>query len=106
MKFIFVQWNCCAANDMQRGNSSGYSQLQTVSFETAVPMPHAATPVPHTSGRSPRGGDRHGPNHTSLRVQCVDLSVLTSSILIGETDREQQQSLPEASGKIVRQEVV
>ena len=42
-------------------------------FETATPMPHA-------SGRSPRGGDRHGPNHTSPGAQCVWSSEMTSSI--------------------------
>ena len=34
-----------------------------ISFETTTPMPHA-------SGRSPRGGDRHGPNHTSSAALC------------------------------------
>ena len=37
------------------------------------------------SGRNPRGGDRHGTNHTSSRALCVELSEqLTSSIPIGD----------------------
>ena len=43
-----------------------------------------ATPMPHASGRSPRGGDRHGPNHTSSRALCVELSELTSRTSIGD----------------------
>ena len=35
-----------------------------ISFETATPMPHA-------SGRSSRGGDPHGPIHTSSGALCV-----------------------------------
>ena len=46
-----------------------------ISFETATLMPRK-------SGRSPRGGDRHGTNHTSSRSLCVELSELTSSIPI------------------------
>ena len=52
-----------------------------ISFETATPMPHV-------KGRSPRGGDRHGPNYTSSRALYVELSELTSSIPIGVTGRE------------------
>ena len=52
----------------------------TVLFETATPLPHA-------SGQSPRGGDRHGPNHISSDAFCVKLSELTSSILAGVTGR-------------------
>ena len=39
-----------------------------------------ATPMPHASGRSPGGGDRHGRNHTSSGALCVEISELTSSI--------------------------
>ena len=46
-----------------------------------------ATPMPHESGRSPRGGDRHGPNHTLSSALCVELSELTSSIPNGVTGR-------------------
>ena len=49
-------------------------------IETAAPMPHA-------SGRSPRGGDRHGPNHTSSDALCAELLEFTSRILIGVTGR-------------------
>ena len=49
-----------------------------VSFETATLMPHAA-------GRSPRGGDHHGLNHTSPGALCVELSELTPSIPIEVT---------------------
>ena len=55
-------------------NNNGH--LRTISFETATPMLHA-------SGRSPRGGDRPGPNHSSLSALCVELSELTSSVPIG-----------------------
>ena len=51
-----------------------------ISFETASPMPHA-------SGQSPGGGDRHGPNHTSSAALCEELSELTSSIPIGVMGR-------------------
>ena len=44
------------------------------SFETA-------TPVPHASDRSPRGGDPHGPNHTSSGALCVELSELTQWLI-------------------------
>ena len=40
------------------------------------------TPMPRTSSRSPRGGDRHGANHLSLRFLYVELLELTSSIPI------------------------
>ena len=46
-----------------------------------------ATPKPHASGRSPRGGDRQGPNHTSSDTLYVELSELTTSIPIGVTGR-------------------
>ena len=46
-----------------------------------------ATPMPHVSGRSPCGGDRHGPNHTSAAALCVELSELTSSIPNGVMGR-------------------
>ena len=55
-----------------------WSPSDKSSFETATPMPHA-------SGQSPRGGDRHGPNHISSGALCVELSELTSSIPIGVT---------------------
>ena len=35
-----------------------------ISFETATPMPHASV-------ESPRGGDRHDPNHTTSRALPV-----------------------------------
>ena len=53
-----------------------------ISFETAT-----STPMPHASGRSLRGGDRHGPNHTSSGALCVELSEFTSSFPNGETGR-------------------
>ena len=47
-----------------------------------------ATPMPHASGRSSRGGDRHGPNNTSSGTLCAELSELTASIPIGVTGLE------------------
>ena len=57
-----------------------WSPTDKPSFDTATPMPHA-------SGRSPRGGDRHVPNHPSSGALCVKLSGLTSSIPNGVTGR-------------------
>ena len=42
-----------------------------------------ATPMPHASGRTPRGGERHGSYHTSWGALCVEFSELTSNIPIG-----------------------
>ena len=56
------------------------SSTDKISFETATPMPHA-------SGRGPRGGDRHGPNHTSSAALSVKSSELTSSIPTGVMGR-------------------
>ena len=83
----FLLPSCCtparcdivALLSVRSGSLKG--QLRTFFWETATPMPHA-------SGRSPHGGDRHGPNHTSSGALCVDLSELTSSIPIGVTGRE------------------
>ena len=58
---------------VRSGSLNGH--LRTNLFETA-------TPIRRTSGRSPRGGDHHGTNHTSSRARCVELSELTFSILI------------------------
>ena len=41
-----------------------------------------ATHKPHAPGRRPRGGDRHGTNHASSRVLCVELSEVIFSIPI------------------------
>ena len=49
-----------------------------ISFEMATPMPHA-------SGRSPRGGDLHGRNNESSGALRVELSELTSSTPLGLT---------------------
>ena len=46
-----------------------------------------ATPMSHASDRSPRGGDRHGPNHASSGALCVELSGFSASILNGVTGR-------------------
>ena len=60
-----------------------------------------ATPTPRASGGSPRGGDRHGTNHTPLRAE---LSELTFSIPNnrGDWSSSGNRSL-EGSGKTLRQ---
>ena len=68
-------------------------------FKTAT-----STPMPHASGRSPREGNRHGPNHASSGALCVELSELASSIQNGVTGRAAAiNRSPEASGKIACQ---
>ena len=63
-KFIILLWNCCTVSDKRHSNSNSCGQLRTTSFETTTPMPHP-------SGLSPRGGDRHGRNHISWRALWV-----------------------------------
>ena len=60
------------------------------------------TPMQHASGRSPRGGDRHGPNHTSSRALCMELSELKSSIPIGVMGRAAAIARARAAGKLFK----
>ena len=71
---------------VRSGSLNGHPR--TIVFETATPMPHA-------SGRSPRGDDRHGTNHTSSRALCVELSEIISAPRTGSRD----VSSSDASGK-------
>ena len=57
MKFIFVL--CCEGSGAQQWQRLSSIPPSLLRFKTAAPI------MPHASGRSPRGGDRHGPNHTS-----------------------------------------
>ena len=64
-----------------------------ISFETATPMPHA-------SDRSPRGGDRHCPNHTASGALCMELSELTSNIPNRVTRRAAAIARPRQAEKL------
>ena len=72
--------------------SPTYAQI---SFETATPMPRA-------SGRNPRGGDCHGPNHISSAALCMELSELTSSIPIGLMGRAAAIARARAAEKLFK----
>ena len=87
LQLMAVSFRCVSGTDSETlsvcsklvcVSDQGHSMVThgQISFQTATPMPHA-------SGRSPRGGDRHGPNHTYSGALCVELSELTSSIQSG-----------------------
>ena len=99
VEILFHKW--VSGTDSENGSvnpkhvclsDEGHSMVThgQIYFETATPMPHA-------SGRSPRGGDRHGTTHASSGTLCVELSESTSSVPCASQAGwlvEQQQSPP------------
>ena len=60
----------------------------------------AATPMPHASGGTPFGINRHGPKHSSSGALCVEFSELTSSIPGKVTGRAVEVARPRSAEKM------
>ena len=88
-----IQKSCLSVWLSDQGHSM--ATYGHISFQTAMPMPHA-------SGRSPRGGDRHGPDHTSSGAPvCAVIRVDFQHPNRGDGSSSSNRS-PKASGKTVR----
>ena len=80
-----IQKICLSKTFLSVRSGSLNGHLRTIFFRNGY------TTMPHASSRSPRRGDRHGPDHTSSGALCVELSELTSSIPIRVTGRGQRK---------------
>ena len=84
---VWIQKTCLSAQILSAQNLSACPIRITRWAPTDQFLGKRRRPMPQASGRSPRGGDRHGTNYTSSRALCVQISELTFSIPIREMGR-------------------